>query len=69
MPYPEDSEDELVECVACGASIAPEVARAYAVSPDVYLCWMCSLERGGRFDDEEDRWVRPPDVEGLPVHP
>ncbi len=58
--------ETLVECWACGASIAPEIDRAFAISDDAFLCFECALERGGKFNDEEDRWTLPPNVADLP---
>ena len=58
--------DLLVDCWACGASIAPEIDRAFAISDDAYLCFECAVRRGGVFDDEEDRWTIPPIVLDLP---
>ena len=57
---------ELVECLDCRATIAPERERAFAVSEDVYLCFACAVRRGGVYDEAEDRWVVPPRVEDEP---
>jgi hypothetical protein len=65
----DDLDEKQVECVACGATFAPEDARAYAVDEETFLCWACSLDRGGKFDAQRDCWVRPPDVRGLHTHP
>ena len=69
MAIRDDFDEEQVECVACGATFAPQEARAFPIHEMAYLCWSCSLDRGGRFDASQDRWVLPPDVHDLHVHP
>jgi len=60
------SEDrELVDCIDCGATIAAERERAFAVTDDVYLCLDCAVRRGGVYDELHDRWVTPPKVSDL----
>jgi hypothetical protein len=66
MNQNDSSEAEAVPCCACGASLWPDVDRGFACSPDAYLCFQCAEERGGVYDAQEDRWVVPPDVSGLP---
>ncbi len=58
--------EELVECFDCGATIAPALDRAFAISDDAFLCFDCALKRGGVFDADEDRWTKPPRVGDLP---
>jgi hypothetical protein len=53
-------------CVECGASLSVEIDRAFACGPDTFLCYACAERRGGIFDEDEDRWTLPPDVESLP---
>jgi hypothetical protein len=57
---------ELVDCLDCGAAIAPERERAFAVGDDMYLCFECAVRRGGVYDEREDRWMVPPIVEDEP---
>lgn len=56
---------ELVRCAACGEETSVERDRGYAVDPDTAVCFVCALARGGRWSEEEDRWLDPPDVTGL----
>jgi hypothetical protein len=56
---------ELVECIDCGATIAPDRDRAFAITEDLYLCFDCALRRGGAWDEREDRWMRPPELSGV----
>jgi hypothetical protein len=30
------------------------------------LCDACAVDRGGVYDEPEDRWAVPPDLAGLP---
>jgi hypothetical protein len=57
--------DETSDCVECGAELRPEVDRAFACSPDTYLCFECAERRGGVYDADEDRWTVAPDVSGI----
>jgi hypothetical protein len=58
--------NEPTVCCDCGASIWPEVARAFACSPEAYLCFECAERRGGVFDATEERWIVAPNVADLP---
>ncbi len=57
MIQPDDDESC---CVACGGRVNPETDRTFALSPERDLCFECSTERGGQYDEETDRWVLPP---------
>ena len=61
-----DEYDDLYQCIDCGAEIAPGTDRVFAVSPEEYLCFDCSVRRGGQYDADEDRWVRVPWVADEP---
>ncbi|MBI2388310.1 MAG: hypothetical protein HYV09_01725 [Deltaproteobacteria bacterium] len=54
--------DELYQCIDCKSPISPETDRAFAVSPEEYLCFDCAVRRGGLYDGDEDRWIRAPFV-------
>ncbi len=56
---------EMTTCLGCGAQVSPEADRAFACSPDTYLCFECAEARGGVYDADEDRWVVAPDTSGL----
>ena len=58
----EQEFNELTKCMDCGALIAPERDRAFAVSDEDFLCFECSLRRGGAYDAEMDRWIVAPSV-------
>lgn len=49
-------------CAQCGAPVALEFERGFAVDTDRLLCWGCSIERGGEYDAELDRWVVAPNI-------
>jgi len=56
---------ETTTCLGCGAQLSPAVDRAFACSPEGYLCFACAEARGGVYDADEDRWVVAPDTSGL----
>lgn len=56
---------EVTVCSACGSRVSPERDRAFASSPEVYLCFACAEARGGVYEAGEDRWVVAPDATGL----
>lgn len=53
-------------CLGCGADIYGDDDRSFAFGPDAYLCFQCAVDRGGVYDEEEDRWLAEPNVESLP---
>jgi hypothetical protein len=56
-------DDEESWCVACGSPVRAATDRTFAVSPERDLCFACSIERGGEYDEQTDRWVVPPRLE------
>lgn len=56
---------EMTTCLGCRAQVSPTIDRAFACSPDTYLCFACAEARGGVYDAGEDRWVVAPDTSGL----
>jgi hypothetical protein len=56
---------ELVDCADCGAPLDVGRERGYQGEGDWALCRECAIARGGRFDENEDRWMVTPDVTGL----
>jgi hypothetical protein len=62
MSETQDEWEEPEVCADCGAEIWPVDARAFAVGPDVYLCFECAERRGGVYDADKDRWTVPPDA-------
>mgnify|MGYP003573227590 CR=1 FL=1 len=58
--------DEISECVDCGAPVDVGRERGYRVSDRQVLCWSCSIARGARFDEDEDRWRIQPDTSDIP---
>ena len=57
----------LATCAVCGAEIAPARDRAYAAGPDTFLCFACATQRGGTWDEQQDRWIEDPDTTGFPL--
>ncbi len=62
----EQEDQDLSKCLDCGALIAPETDRAYALSDDDFLCFECAVRRGGVYDGEKERWLVAPDVSDEP---
>jgi ketol-acid reductoisomerase len=60
-----ETADQLVDCADCGAKVNVGLQRGYTVGENAALCWSCAIERGARFDEDEDRWSEAPDVTGL----
>lgn len=56
---------ELVDCADCGAPVDVGRERGYQGAGNWALCQACALERGGHFDENEDRWTVQPEVTGL----
>lgn len=56
---------QLATCVECCEEIWPERDRSYLVIGEDALCFACAVRRGGAYDELEDRWTKPPSVEGL----
>jgi hypothetical protein len=52
-------------CASCGELIAEGLTPSYELDEQIVLCWACAIERGGRYDEESDRWVVPPDTRDL----
>lgn len=56
---------DLVLCAHCGAEISLGDKRSFAFGQDDALCFECSIERGGTYDEGRDDWVQAPDLRGL----
>ena len=55
----------LATCIECGAEIAPASDRSFGVGSETFLCFACAVRRGGRFDEQHDRWIAAPEVSDL----
>jgi hypothetical protein len=53
--------DERLACAACGSLIEP-ADRTYPFGAEGVICFPCAIQRGGTYDDGNDRWTRNPDV-------
>lgn len=58
--------NDVVDCYECGATIAPDTDRVFALSEDAFLCFACAVARGGVYDAKEERWTVPPSAAGVP---
>ena len=61
----EEEFEDLEVCADCGLSIAGSTS-SFVFSDLGVLCFACALRRGGRYDGENDAWIVPPDLSGLP---
>ena len=60
------SEDRVTEtCADCGADLQPEIQEGFSFGTRGVLCFECATRRGGSYDANQDRWVTPPNLDGL----
>lgn len=60
-----ETDDDIMVCAGCGASLAPGLDRVYPLGVEDVLCMECSQLRGGVYLEEEDRWTVAPRVDDL----
>lgn len=65
MPH-EEAGDDWNECADCGVTLSPADDRVAWLGDGVGLCQRCATRRGGVYDRVGERWIRDPDVTGLP---
>jgi hypothetical protein len=58
-------DQEPNDCARCGARVLPAIDLAFALTPEVELCFECSVELGGEYDEESDRWIISPRTDQL----
>jgi hypothetical protein len=63
--YELSDDDEIAVCAECGTEVEPETERGFRIGERAALCFECAVERGGTYDETEERWLEPPDLEGL----
>jgi hypothetical protein len=56
-------------CVVCGEIVAEGLTPFYELADERVLCLGCALQRGGRHDPTEDRWIVPPQTSDLEPEP
>jgi hypothetical protein len=66
---PTDEMDTAAVCAQCGAEFWPELERGYAFGEedDQVLCYACAIQRGGVYDELNDRWSEAPTLSGLRI--
>ena len=62
-----NAAEAILECVDCRGAIDRAPGRGYRHAGDWGLCFACALERGGQYDENEDCWLVPPDIDSLLV--
>ncbi len=55
----------LVSCVECGVQLRSGRDREIELGSRAVLCFDCALRRGGRFDENLDRWSAEPRIDDL----
>jgi hypothetical protein len=65
MSVEREEEEAVAVCAACGAEIVAETERGFRIGDRGALCFQCAVERGGVYDEREDRWLVAPDLRGL----
>ncbi len=55
----------LVSCVECGVQLRSGRDREFEFGSRAVLCFDCALRRGGRFDENLDRWSAEPRIDDL----
>ncbi len=62
----QDLEDARSECCAdCGDELDPFGAEGFTVCGGTTLCFACSIERGGSWDEARHVWSVVPDYADL----
>ncbi|HLV65004.1 MAG TPA: hypothetical protein VKY73_04300 [Polyangiaceae bacterium] len=56
--------DDEVECAHCGELVSPRFGTCYALGERAFLCFECSVQRGGRLSAGLG-WMVRPDTSGL----
>ena len=59
--------EEMSDCADCGQPLDAALERGYMTEGEWALCWTCATARGAQFDENEDCWTVPPNLEGLPI--
>lgn len=65
MVMEEEALDLFVDCWSCRRRIDVDAEVTYALGEDDVLCFECALDRGARYDVDEDRWIEEPRVDDV----
>lgn len=55
-------QQQWSSCVSCGAAVIPAADRCYRFGERGVLCFECSIERGGNYDEHRDQWRTEPQL-------
>jgi hypothetical protein len=58
-------KSDLVVCSDCGASVNSGCDREFEFGGTLVLCFECSLNRGGRYDEAKDLWSHAPTFDDI----
>lgn len=62
-PGPDESAVE--RCAGCSEEFDTVAERSFPVGADAALCFRCAVARGGRWDENQQRWVIEPEFGDL----
>jgi hypothetical protein len=67
--YEPPDDDTIAVCADCGTEVELDIDRGFRVGERAALCFECAVERGGTYDENDERWLEPPDLEGIDADP
>jgi hypothetical protein len=60
-----ETDDLTTFCSGCGAELSLSGERLFPIGADEVICYACAVQRGGSYDESQDRWAPPPDIGDL----
>lgn len=63
----EEELDRFVDCWSCQRRVDVDAEVTYALGEGDVLCFECAVDRGARYDVDEDRWLREPRLDDVGV--
>ena len=67
--YELSDDDTISVCADCGTEVELDTERGFRIGDRAALCFECAVERGGTYDENDERWLEPPDLEGIDADP
>jgi hypothetical protein len=62
---PELDEAVVEHCADCGQQVDAASERGFPVGAEAVLCFECAVARGGRWDEDQQRWTTEPEFGDL----
>lgn len=63
----EEELDLFVDCRSCGRRVDVDAEVTYGFGESDLICFECAVDRGARYDIDEDRWQSEPRLDDLIV--